>query len=88
MNSKQVLFIATLVYAFVAIFLVIWFSWPKESQIKNQEKSIKPIEEEALSSPVFKNLADKINKGELVQFGNIPVTVDPSTQGKSNPFAE
>ena len=88
MESKQNLLIAEIVCVILGIGLIIWLALPNSSQIKNQESKISTIDEEALSSSVLKNIQEKANKGELVQFGNIPVTVDKSTQGKENPFAK
>ena len=86
MNSKKNILLASIIFFVVGLALIFWFAWPKQEQIKQKESKVASIDEEALSSPILKQLKDKSDKGELLQFGSIPVAVDKSTQGKDNPF--
>lgn len=88
MNSKKYLLIASVIYFGIGVFLVVWFALPKQSQIQQKETKVAVIDEESLGSSVLKQFKEKADKGELLQFGNIPVTVDKGNQGKDNPFAQ
>lgn len=85
--SQKYLLWAAVIYFFVGMGLVIYLAIPKETQINKKTTKIETIDEESLSSSTLKKLKEKADKGELVQFGNIPVTVDKATLGKDNPFA-
>jgi len=85
--SQKYLLWAAAIYFLVGMGLVIYLAIPKKAQINQKTVKIETIDEESLSNSALKKLKNKADKGELVQFGNIPVTVDPASQGKDNPFS-
>jgi len=78
MTSKVYVAVALLIYLGVLGYFSIKAVLPKKEEVIVSEAQ--KITEEPFKSPVLQQMRN------YVQFGNLPVTIDKSEQGKENPF--
>ncbi|MCX6806552.1 MAG: hypothetical protein NT135_00275 [Candidatus Berkelbacteria bacterium] len=80
MKTKNYILVATLVYVVIVVALSLWLSLPRKGEVTSKVPQVKTVSEESFKNPVISQISG------LTQFGQVPVTIDKTQQGKDNPF--
>lgn len=81
MKIKIILIVILLIYAAVTLGFSLKAAWPKKAEVESITPKVKVYTPETFQNKVVEQVKT------YRQFGLLPVTVDPASQGRDNPFA-
>jgi len=78
--NRIFLILGLIIYLAVMVLFVAKAAFPKKEEIQAQVPKIEVVSESVFKNPIVARVRS------FTQFGQLPVTLDKSQQGKENPF--